>query len=164
MGTLLLSLALLQGGPHGCNRGPGARAFDFWVGSWIVQTPEGKRVGQSQISHGLEGCALVERFRGADGEGTSLSTYSSGSRRWEMLFANTSGLVVHQQGVPVAGGLRFTGTGIRTDGTRQGMRTTFTALADSGVRQVLELSDDGGASWHEVGVAIYLRRPEPAPS
>ena len=43
------------------------RAFDFWIGEWRVQTPEGKLSGVNLIEREHDGCVLHTRGA-ADGE------------------------------------------------------------------------------------------------
>lgn len=159
---LLFGLLLSQSIPPSCDRGPAARALDFWIGDWRVQNEAGREVGRSEVTYVAGGCAVLERFRGVDGEGASLATYSVSLQRWERLFTNTGGLLVRQEGTPVSGGVRFLGTAFRPDGTREQMRTTFlreTVLPENPgrVRQTVELSSDGGRTWRRLGVALYVR-------
>ncbi|MGD8277921.1 MAG: hypothetical protein PVH00_07835, partial [Gemmatimonadota bacterium] len=58
------------------------------------------------------------------------------------------------------GGVRFQGTITAADGRRWLDRTTLTPLPDRRVRQHIEISTDGGATWRTTFDAFYV--PDPA--
>lgn len=155
---LLVGLLLSQSGHTGCDRGPASRALDFWIGRWRVETEAGREVGQSEVTPLAGGCAVLEHFRGADGEGASLATYNVSLQRWERLFTNTAGLLVRLEGAQLPDGVRFRGTAFRPDGSREEMRSMLVLEGDGRVRQTVELSSDGGWTWRRLGVALYVRR------
>ncbi|MDH3459056.1 MAG: hypothetical protein OER90_19620, partial [Gemmatimonadota bacterium] len=51
-----------QAGP--CSA-PEYRQFDFWLGTWNVETKDGKTAGTNHITQILNGCALREEWTGA---------------------------------------------------------------------------------------------------
>jgi len=58
------------------------RAFNFWIGEWQVETPDGMLAGVNRIEREYEGCVLHEHYdtgRGYSGE--RLNVYDSGRKR-----------------------------------------------------------------------------------
>ncbi|HEX7035531.1 MAG TPA: hypothetical protein VF210_07140 [Pseudomonadales bacterium] len=55
--------------------GPPYRAFDFRIGDWVVERPDGVIAGRNRISVEQSGCLLIERWQDATGsivlEGTA---------------------------------------------------------------------------------------------
>lgn len=141
------------------------RTLDFWVGSWDVFAAS-KRVGTNRIERILGGCALRELWTGADGrKGESLFYYVKATKQWKQVWVTESasapggvkekrlvrgaagGEVLFQGEIPLAGG------GSYLD------RTALTPRPDGKVRQLIEISKDGGTTWEPVFDALYVRRP-----
>jgi hypothetical protein len=139
-------------------------ALDFWVGDWVV-TVQGQRAGTDRVERVSKGAALVERWNGAEGdEGTSLFSFDPYACTWHQLWITDApervGGLKHKDLVVLTpgGGARFQGAypGRRTVTVLD--RTTLTPLADGTVRQVIEVSTDGGTTWGQPFDAIYTRR------
>jgi hypothetical protein len=135
--------------------------FDFWEGRWDVFGPAGKLAGHNTIASVQGGCALVESWTGADGgTGTSLNFYDRTDRRWHQSWIGSTGGALR-----LAGGLKGSGMVlaadpvVRPDGTTVVNRITWTPLADGAVRQVWEVSKDGGREWQVVFDGKYVRTP-----
>ncbi len=80
----LLSSAALAAAPP-CTEAP-YRAFDFWIGTWDVHTPDGQLAGSNRITAEEQGCLLVERWRSTNGvSGQSYNFYDTTSGRWSPL-------------------------------------------------------------------------------
>lgn len=47
--------------------GPKYRAFDFWLGQWVVRDSTGTRVGTSRISSVARGCGILEEWTDTSG-------------------------------------------------------------------------------------------------
>jgi len=133
------------------------RQFDFWIGSWEVTDTAGKVVGTNQITRVANGCALNEYWRGARGPtGTSLNFYDPGTGQWHQVWAGlgyflrlSGGL---QDGKMVLSGERDTPQGSAID------RITWAPNEDGTVRQVWEVSQDGGDTWQTIFDGLYSRR------
>ena len=61
------------------------------------------------------------------------------------------------RGSLVQGAMRFEGLNVRPDGTTSLMRMSFTPLDDGRVRQFIEESRDGGATWATWFDGYYTR-------
>jgi hypothetical protein len=128
------------------------RQFDFWLGSWEVFTPDGKKAGDNRIEAIDDGCALLERWRGRGGfSGTSLNSWDAASGLWRQHWVDNQG-----------GLLRLAG---RLDGARMVLqapehprqRISWTPLPDGAVRQLWETSKDDGATWQVAFDGRYVR-------
>lgn len=142
---------------HGANW----RAFDFWIGTWDVYGRNGALVGTNTIEPVLDGCALREHWRNANGqvEGFSFSLYDGLRREWVQYWVDNSG------GTLVLSGQRTDGTmdlrGERPNpatGRSQKQRVRWIPGDDGSVRQWWETSDDNGATWQTSFDGTYRRR------
>ena len=139
-------------------------ALDFWVGDWTV-TAGGRPAGTDRVERVSKGAAIIERWTDTDGgEGTSLFSFDPYACTWHQLWITDSpaqvGGLKHKDLVALA-----PGTSVRFQGAYPGRRsvtvldrTTLTKLADGTVRQLIEVSVDGGAVWQSAFDAIYRRR------
>jgi hypothetical protein len=165
------AVLLATGGPLGAQQpAPSpcpaavAGALDFWIGDWTVAVG-GRRAGTDRVERVSKGAGVLERWTDADGsEGTSLFSFDPYACTWHQLWiTDTPGQV---------GGLKHKdlvafvpGASVRFQGAYPGRRTvtvldrtTLTVLADGTVRQLIEISVDGGTVWQGAFDAIYTRR------
>jgi hypothetical protein len=139
-------------------------ALDFWVGDWIV-TVDGRRAGTDGVERVSKGAAIVERWTDTEGgEGTSLFSFDPFACTWHQLWITDApdrvGGLKHKDLVALVPGasVRFQGAYPGRSAVTVLDRTTLTKLANGTVRQLIEVSADGGASWHGTFDAIYSRR------
>ena len=139
-----------------------ARAFDFWLGTWDVFSPDGRQVGSNRIEALLDGRVLQEHWRGNGGiTGTSLNARDATTGRWHQTWVDSSGSVLLLDGEPRNGGMVLEGlTANEADARRSDRnRITWTPSADGGeVRQLWEVSADDGATWTIAFDGRYRRR------
>lgn len=137
-------------------------ALDFWVGQWEVLV-EDRVVGHNRIEKVSGGCAVVEHWRPASGgEGTSFYWVDPASRKWRQVWVTgepfSRGGTKEKAQVPAPdGAVRMQGEVPLPDGGRYLDRTTLTPGEGGSVRQLIEISTDGGASWRAVFDAEYRR-------
>src|SRR5664279_4219620 len=68
------------------------RQFDFWIGTWDVYQPDGKKGGESRIEPIASNCALLENWEGGGGfSGKSLNNYDTIDKRWHQTWVDSSG-------------------------------------------------------------------------
>ena len=133
--------------------GPAAHRLDFWIGEWEVKNPAGGLEGHNRIEKILGGCAILEHWTEADGsEGKSLFYFDALGARWKQVWVTDGGQFKEKEQVPLEvsahpEAIRFQGEIPLRDGRRLQDRTTLTALPDGRVRQLIEQSADGGATW-----------------
>ncbi len=151
--------ASAQGPP--CTADEAFHALDFWRGEWTVWV-DGTRVGTNRIRAVQGGCAVEEHWEDVNGgTGQSLFYYLPVEAVWKQVWvtpgARVAGGVKEKVGVDGApeGAVRFRGTIRRADGVTYEDRTTLTPLPGGRVRQHIEISTDGGASWRTTFDAEY---------
>lgn len=144
-----------------CADDPAFGWLDFWVGDWKVMIG-GQQVGTNRIRKVLDGCAVTEEWTDARGrEGRSLFYVSPGSGGWRQVWVTDTALApggVKEKRLIARfpnGALRFQGE-IAAEGLVVLDRTTLTPLENGHVRQVIERSDDGGATWRTGFDAVYV--------
>jgi hypothetical protein len=146
--------------PPACEDAPTYHALDFWVGEWEVFVND-RRVGVNRIDKVLDGCAIIENWSARDGgDGKSLFFVDYDGQWvqvWVSQWARTPGGVKEKVMVddPPEGAVRFQGVIRHPEAGEWLDRTTLTPLEDGAVRQVIEISEDNGASWNPTFDAIY---------
>ena len=134
---------------------PAFRAFDFWLGPWVVRDSTGTQVGTSRISIVAEGCGILEEWAGTSGSrGTSLNYYDPSSGTWHQDWVGNDGVLLHLSGGPVEGGMVLEGTRKR-DGETVRDQIRWRELRDGRVRQEWRRSTDGGETWTRVFLGLY---------
>ncbi len=138
---------------------PAYRQFDFWVGSWVVTNPAGLKVGTNHIEKVLGGCALQEHWEGTGrSRGTSLNAYDARRHVWHQTWVDNSGdgLLVIEGGMK-DGSMVMSGTSVSKTGKTVLNRITWTPRDADHVRQLWQVSTDGGKHWKTVFDGLYTR-------
>jgi hypothetical protein len=115
------------------------RAFDFWVGEWVVYNPGGDVAGRNTIELQLDGCALHESWESSTGgTGHSYTFYDAAADKWHQTWIDSNGGALYVDG-------EWTGEAMVLGDASN--RITWTKIANGGVRQHWEVTTDGGATW-----------------
>lgn len=131
------------------------RAFDFWVGEWVVRDSTGKQVGTSRISLVARGCGIREEWAGTSGSrGNSINYYDAGDGHWHQDWVGSSGLILHLAGGMTDGAMVMEGERMSDDGPVQD-RIRWRSLSDGRVRQEWSTSSDKGKTWKRVFLGFY---------
>jgi hypothetical protein len=131
--------------------------LDFWLGHWQV-TAEGKLDGVDSVRASLGGFAVHEWWHGVQGDqGESIFWYAPSEKRWTQVWVTDRGPYKIKRSEPWPDGIRFSGEVFLPDGRSLKDRTTLTQNRDGTVRQVIERSRDGGATWITSYDAVYRR-------
>jgi hypothetical protein len=134
---------------------PAHRAFDFWVGHWVVSDSAGARVGTSRVTRQARGCGLLEQWTGESGyRGVSLNYYDPDTGTWHQDWVGSDGLLLHLSGGVQGRAMVLTGTRLSATGPVLD-RIRWRPLSDGGVRQEWTSSPDGGTTWKPVFLGFY---------
>src|SRR5581483_2228543 len=94
-----LRLLLLMPSAHAACDDPAYRQFDFWVGDWKVQKPDGGLAGTNKITREYGGCVIHEHYATARGySGESLNIYDSSRKLWHQSWVDTDGTLLLLEG------------------------------------------------------------------
>ena len=137
---------------------PSHRQFDFWLGTWNV-TQAGKTAGQNKIESILNGCALMESWKGTGGvTGHSLNIYDSTRDVWHQTWVDSTGSLLTLEGRFKDGAMVLEGVAADEKGAKARQRITWTASSANEVRQLWQSSTDGGKSWKTEFDGLYSRQ------
>ena len=144
--------------PPACASTP-HRAFDFWVGEWDVSGPDGKPAGTSRVERILDGCVIMEHWStiGAPYSGKSFNTFNPADGQWTQHWVDSTGASIVLSGTFEGTTLVYRRDLVRRDGKPAKARMTFFNLPDGRVRQLVEQSIDGGATWNTQVDYMYTR-------
>ena len=110
---------------------PGYGEFDFWVGTWDVFAPDGRRAGTNTIRKTLGGCVLHERYTTPAGfEGESFNTWDADRGGWHQTWVDATGTLLVLEGRLEGASMVLRGETVRPDGTTVLNRINWTPLAD----------------------------------
>ncbi len=136
-----------------------ARQFDFWIGEWNVQAPQGQQVGTNTVQRIEDGCIILENWTGArGGTGKSLNFYDSSLGKWRQVWVDSTGNVSEFTGEYRDGAMRYEGETHAQGGGKILRRLTFFNLGADRVRQFSERSTDGGKTWAVNYDFTYIRK------
>ena len=135
------------------------RQFDFWLGDWDVQNPQGQQVGTNSITSIYGGCALEERWQSAGQHaGASFNAYDAARQRWHQTWVDNEGLLLQLDGGLEGGKMVLRGESVGQDGRAIVNRITWAVVAPDRVRQLWETSRDGGSTWQVAFDGLYIKR------
>ena len=133
-------------------------SMDFWVGEWEVYLADGKLVGHNKIEKVMGGAAIIENWVNAGGgEGKSWFYWMADQKQWKQVWVTPDSAYKEKVATVIEDGLLFTGTTHLPDGTTYPDRTRLT-LSGKEVKQVIEVSRDGGRTWTAVWDSVYRRK------
>ena len=150
-------VAAVQKNAEPCDTSEVNKQFDYWVGEWDVQTPQGQHAGNSSIQKILSGCVVLENWSGGGLDGKSLNIYNPVMKKWQQYWVDTSGRATLYVGEVVDGEMRYLAEAGAQNG-KVDRKMTFTKLSPDKVRQLGEMSTDGGKTWAVAYDLIYVRK------
>jgi len=136
---------------------PEYRQFDFWLGDFKVEDPNGNYVGDNEITLHLDGCMLMESWKGASGmHGMSTNFYDPSDQTWNQNFIDNNGAPANWP--PLKGKLENGSMVLWSPEGESRTRWTWTKVSDDKVRQMAESTSDGGKTWTVVWDSYYIRK------
>ena len=144
--------------PPACSE-PEYRQFDFWLGDWDVQLPNGKAAGVNHVRSLLGGCVLQENWTGSGGSvGTSFNIYDRSQRKWHQTWVDNQGTLLQLDGGFADGRMTLQGVTRDSTGVQALQRITWSQPRAGEVRQLWETSGDGGKKWTVVFDGQYVKQ------
>ncbi len=123
------------------------RQFDFWVGEWRVQKPDGSLAGINRITLEYGGCVIHEHYTTGKGySGESLNIYDAARKVWHQSWVDNTGLLLTLEGRWNGKSMVLEGVAPDQKGVMTKQRITWTPNADGTVRQLWEAAD-GKGGW-----------------
>ncbi|MCI0488124.1 MAG: tetratricopeptide repeat protein [Blastocatellia bacterium] len=142
-----------------CAFSPQSRQFDFWVGEWNVENPQGQRVGTNSVQLILGDCVVFENWTGGSGgSGKSFNFYNAATGKWQQTWVDDVGSVLEFTGEFKDGAIRYTAETPLQGGGKTLHRLTFFPISKDHVRQLWEQSTDGGKTWAVAFDGQYKRK------
>ncbi|HEX8815474.1 MAG TPA: hypothetical protein VF753_08235 [Terriglobales bacterium] len=141
--------AAAQAAPAGPCSAPEYHQFDFWIGDWNAYDFDkpGVIVAHNRVSRILDGCVLLEDYRGADGhKGQSFTIYDGSRKVWHQSWVTNRGELLTIEGTFQAGEMVLSGSDKTPQGLTRNVRGFWKPVA-GGVRETAETSLDGGKTW-----------------
>ena len=137
---------------------PEHHQFDFWAGSWTVYDQSGEVAGKNRIEPVLKGCVLLENWTGNGGmSGKSLNGYDRRAKVWRQTWIDDTGGVLLLSGGSRDGKMVMSGNAPGRDGATVTNRIAWERLGDGSVRQLWDMSRDGGKTWAIVFDGVYKK-------
>jgi tetratricopeptide (TPR) repeat protein len=148
---------------HPCAADPKFHSFDFWIGEWDVQPTGATRApigsgSTSIVEAQLEGCVVQENWLpiGGVGAGKSFNIYNTVTKQWEQYYVDSRGTITHYTGTfHEDGNLYYEADQF---GTASKVRMTFFNQGPNQVRQLGQISTDGGKTWGVSYDLTYVRK------
>jgi hypothetical protein len=141
----ILAAAIAPAAPAACGS-TAHRQFDFWVGDWRVQKPDGSFAGTNHITQEYGGCVVHEHYVTGKGySGESLNMYDPARKVWHQTWVDNGGLLLTLEGQWNGKSMVLEGVAPGPDGAMKKQRITWTPSTDGSVRQLWETGDDKGA-------------------
>ena len=153
-------VADMEARAYPCEHDEAFRAFDFWLGDWVVHDKSGSLAGTNTIERAQRGCVLIENWTSASGgTGMSMNYVDKESGEWVQVWHAEGGSQIHIRGGLTDEGMRLTGRiHYVANGTTAPFRGLWTLLDDGRVRQFFEQSADGGETWAPWFEGFYTRQ------
>ena len=117
------------------------KAFDFWVGEWVVYLPDGNKAGENSIVKIENNCVLKEEWKSANPgyTGTSYNFYNLNSLKWEQLWIDNQGQHLKLTGNRVDNQMILKSESFKDKNNNDAYnRVTWTYNDDGTVRQLWE--------------------------
>ena len=150
----------IQPAPSGtggrCTTSPSYRELDFFIGTWVVRTKQGRELGSSTVAGDLDGCLIEEDFSTPKGYASqSFFGWDFRTQRWYRNLMDTDGTRLVLEG-------EFDGNRLVLEGTRS------TPGGSVALRQVMEpegpdrivqswFERPANGQWRPAGEVVFER-------
>ena len=153
-------LAQAQKTSRPCTASPEFRQFDFWIGEWdVVSNGSNQPAGKSSVQLLLGDCVIFENWTGALGvNGKSFNIYNTAEKKWRQTWVDDRSTFTEYTGEFKDDRLEYLAESVGANNQIQKLRMTFFKQSADRVRQLGEVSTDGGKTWSTQYDLIYNRR------
>ncbi|WP_223198109.1 hypothetical protein [Maribacter arenosus] len=118
------------------------KAFDFWVGSWLVSNADGTLAGRNTIVKSENNCVIQENWTSTQAGFTGISTnfYNQITKQWEQLWIDSTGGHLKLSGNRIGNQMILASEEFENKmGVLNRNRITWTMNEDGTVRQLWEI-------------------------
>ncbi|MBI3790383.1 MAG: tetratricopeptide repeat protein [Gemmatimonadetes bacterium] len=149
-----------------CRHDPRFRQFDFWVGDWDVRptgAPASTPPSRNRITLEENSCVVQEHWVGQGGStGQSFNLFDRSIGKWRQTWVDNLAGQHDYVGELKDGNMVFEGTTPAANGGlgRVPTRLTLFHIDANTVRQLSQVSADGGKTWTVAYDFTYVRRRE----
>ena len=152
-------LAVASGGVSPPCGAPEYRQLDFWLGDWdSFDSGEKEPSARVRVDSALDGCAIRERYEGANGSvGESLSTYDAARKLWHQTWITNRGQFLVIEGRFLDGRMVLEGTLRDRKGGESTIRGTWKGEGAT-VHEWAETSPDSGKTWTVLFDIVFRHR------
>jgi hypothetical protein len=137
------------------------RDFDFWIGIWDVNSPDGKTSGVNRITSEEGGCLLVERWSGVSGStGQSYNYVDRKTGLWRQIWVSSGFTIDYSGGLDPGGIMRLEGTiaYAQTPENNGPFRGAWTPRDDGTVEQSFHQWSEDAEEWVPWFIGIYTKQ------
>ena len=157
----------LERAAHPCRFDERYRAFDFWVGEWDVRpsgAPDSTPPSENIVTLEYDGCVVMEHWTSTGGgTGSSFNMFDASRDAWFQTWVDAAGGWHEYRGAPdKEGNMRLQGEtpGAPGQPARVPTKLSLLRLGPDSIRQLAEISLDGGKTWTTSYDLVYKRRPK----
>ena len=160
LALLLVSFGAYAQSPPTCDT-PDHRAFDSWIGEWVVHDTAGTYQGANTIEPLENGCILSEYWRGAKGStGRSYNYYDRADSTWNQLWIDNSGNNLNLKGKASKDKMTLESKVVQGQKGPYKNRITWTLRADGSVSQQWDAVSLEGKQLATLFLGIYTKKKD----
>lgn len=159
LSQLIISFSFSQTDPADCNCCSEAqKAFDFWMGDWVVYDTTGNKIGENKILSMQNHCVLQENWTSANSTGTSYNYYNQQDKSWNQLWVDNRGNPLVLKG-NFSGGKMVMRDALskQSNGQMAFNQISWEQQADGSVIQLWLVLDEEGKQLRQLFKGIYKK-------
>ncbi|MCW8090822.1 hypothetical protein [Alteromonas sp. ASW11-130] len=130
--------------------------FDFWLGVWVVTTPDGNSAGNNTIQKDYDNCVITEHYETKDGPyGMSINIYDKTTGKWYQTWVDKTGLRLQLAGGLHNNAMILYGKRKTKEGKMIDHKISWTPQQNGSVIQHWEMRKVDNGSWRTLFKGIY---------
>ncbi len=133
--------------------------FDFWIGEWLVTTPDGKQAGKNSVQKAYNNCVITEHYETSEGSyGTSINIYDKNTEKWYQTWVDKSRLRLQLVGEKQGDIMLLSGETMTKDGLTIEHKISWTPKQNGSVIQHWEVRKADDENWQTLFKGTYKRQ------